>query len=133
MLTAEDLERVYARYTSSCWRGDPAGETLEHWFRVHWVEASPHQPDTDPAAVSPHGAGGRGILWYEGSSASLGFIPGRSGCYVVKRTESTPVVVDLTPLRTPHPAQMKSVAHFQAGTFARRLTLARTQASSVKE
>lgn len=126
MLTARDLERVYATYTSASWRGDPAGQLLETWMRLHWVEETSKRPDSDPAAVSPHGAGGRGIFWYEGSTTIFGFVPGTSGCYVFKRSEPVPVVAPLRPAQATPPARLRPVAHFQSGTYARHLFLDRT-------
>jgi hypothetical protein len=122
MLTADELERCYAAHTSALWRGDPAGRIFEAWLQLHWVTASPARPAAVPAAISPHAAGGRGILWYEASAAILGFVPGKQGCYVVKRTESVPVMVSPTPThvyRLPEP--LPPVAHFQAGSYARHL------------
>lgn len=133
MLTAEDLKRVYAAYTSARWRGEPAEAILEHWFGVHWVETSPCEPETDAAAVSPHGAGGRGIYWHECGSAVLGFAPGRSGCYVVKQTESLPDISAPRPVHAPVPPRMQTVAHFQAGTYARHLSLSLTSPEPSKD
>jgi hypothetical protein len=121
MLTARDLEKVYATYTSASWRGDPHGQVLETWLRVHWVEGRSERPDTDPAAVSPHGAGGRGIFWYEGSAAIFGFVPGKAGCYLFKRSESIPAENMPRPNPVPPPRRLRAVAHFQSGTYARHL------------
>ncbi len=37
----------------------------------------PPTPTTEPDACSPHGAGGRGISWFEKGGEVLGYIPGR--------------------------------------------------------
>lgn len=93
MLTADDLSYIYASYTSALWRGDPASLSLEQWFNRHWSEHAPSLSLSDPAAVSPHGAGGRGIHWYESTTVILGLVPGKTGCYLVKRSEQAPLTV----------------------------------------
>ena len=90
MLTADDLSDLYDSYTSALWRGDAASLSLEQWLHRHWSNQTPRLPAVTPAAVSPHGAGGRGIHWYESSSVILGLIPGKSGCYLVERSEQAP-------------------------------------------
>jgi len=121
MLTPDDLERLYFTYSSLRWRGDPAGESLEQWLRLHWVDVSPCEPDADPEAISPHGAGGRGIRWYACASSIIGVVPGKSGCYLVKETESLPQPEVRRAARVALPAPRPSVAHFQSGTYARYL------------
>jgi hypothetical protein len=133
MLTARDLERVHATYTSASWRGDPAGQLLENWMRLHWVEETSKRPDSDPTAISPHGAGGRGIFWYEGSSTIYGFVPGTSGCYVFKRSESAPVAAPPRPARIAPSPRLRPVAHFQSGTYARHLFLDRTRSGDGRD
>jgi hypothetical protein len=94
MLTADDLHRVYATYMSAIWRGDPASLTIETWLTRHWRDHAPIVPSTGPVAVNPHGAGGHGIYWHESASVILGVVPGRTGCYLVKRTEQAPPTIN---------------------------------------
>lgn len=73
---ARDLALACLRYESACWRGEPA-----HAFAMRlgsfWRPELPPTPTTEPDAFSPHGAGGRGISWFERSGEVLGYIAGR--------------------------------------------------------
>jgi hypothetical protein len=73
---ARDLAQACLRYESACWRGDSAREFATR-LGSYWRPELPPIPTTEPDAYSPHGAGGRGISWFEKGDEVLGYIPGR--------------------------------------------------------
>lgn len=81
MITARDIARFYTQSVCAYWRGDNEflGE-LDGWLARFWTDC-PVKPVTNPAAVCPHGAAGRGIHWYDTRSGVLGYVPGEFRCY----------------------------------------------------
>lgn len=81
MITARDIALFYTQSVSAYWRGDNAFlSELDGWLSRFWTDC-PVKPATNPAAVCPHGAAGRGIHWYDTRSGVLGYVPGEQGCY----------------------------------------------------
>ena len=70
-----DLAMAYLLYESACWRGQPA-RVFALRLGSYWRSELPPVPKTEPDAYSPHGAGGRGIRWFEKSGEVLGYITG---------------------------------------------------------
>ena len=73
--TARTLADGYLRSISACWRGEPGWQAFERALERCWSPALPPVPPKSPDAVSPHGAGGRGIDWYEAGRDVLGYVP----------------------------------------------------------
>src|SRR5262245_59808584 len=73
---ARDLALACLRYESACWRGDSAREFATR-LGSYWKSELPPCPSTEPDAFSPHGAGGRGISWFERGGEVFGYITGR--------------------------------------------------------
>src|SRR5215216_1429765 len=68
---ARALARAYDVHVAACWRGEADGAAFGNWLgqcRCPEVVI----PPGPPAAVSPHGAGGRGLAWYDVPGAILG-------------------------------------------------------------
>ena len=80
---ARMLADGFLQYASACWRGDQAARRFATRLGAYWRPQLPPRPITPPNACSPHGAGGRGIDWYEISGEVLGYIPGRRAGYGV--------------------------------------------------
>lgn len=80
---AHQLAAGFLRYASSCWRGDQCGAVFPLRLSAYWRPAMPPAPTEAPAAVSPHGAAGRGIQWHETGQDVLGYVPGLAGGYRV--------------------------------------------------
>jgi hypothetical protein len=90
MVTAGQLAHAYDLAVSARWRGeeDTAGEFMR-WLSAFWVEAAT-TPETDPVAVSPLGAGGRGIRWYDTAPVVVGRVPGLAGGYLIPQEVAMP-------------------------------------------
>jgi hypothetical protein len=75
---AADLARAYDDRVAAAWRGEPGGpafgDRLAGWWRLALMP-----PPGPPAAVSPHGGGGRGLRWYDTRSSIVGVVPGMVG------------------------------------------------------
>lgn len=80
---ARELAAGFLRHASSCWRGDRCAAAFPLRLSAYWRPAMPPLPVAAPAAVSPHGAAGRGIRWYEAGQDVLGYVPGLPGGYQV--------------------------------------------------
>lgn len=80
---ARELAAGFLRYASSCWRGDRCAAVFPLRLSAYWRAALPPAPAAAPAAVSPHGAAGRGIRWYETGHDVVGYVPGLPGGYQV--------------------------------------------------
>jgi hypothetical protein len=80
---ARELAAGFLRYASSCWRGDRCAAAFPLRLSAYWRPAMPPAPAAAPTAVSPHGAAGRGIRWYETGQEVLGYVPGLPGGYQV--------------------------------------------------
>lgn len=74
---ARALAAGYLRYASSCWRGDQCAAAFPLRLSAYWQPEMPPEPVAAPAAVSPHGAAGRGIRWYETGQEVRGYVAGR--------------------------------------------------------
>jgi hypothetical protein len=85
---ARDLALACLRYESACWRGESARDFAMR-LGSYWKPQMPPAPMTEPDAVSPHGAGGRGISWFEKSGEILGYIAGRRSGYRIPVTAIT--------------------------------------------
>ncbi|HEU5433000.1 MAG TPA: hypothetical protein VFU81_15130, partial [Thermomicrobiales bacterium] len=82
-LLARAVADRYLGYVSALWRGDPDGPRFGVWLSQFWRTALPPAPRRPPDAVSLHGAGGRGLWWFEAPDAAIGYVPGtRCGYYV---------------------------------------------------
>ena len=66
---------------SAHWRGQPGLQVLEWSLARFWSPELPPVPPTLLDAMSPHGAGGRGIRWYAAGKDVLGYVPGVRGGY----------------------------------------------------
>ncbi len=82
-LAARSLALIYLRAVSACWRGDPWGREEMCPLDRYWMPDLPPVPRALPDAESPHGAGGRGIRWYESGRDIFGYVPGVRGGYRV--------------------------------------------------
>src|SRR5690348_6237592 len=78
---AQELAGGYLGYASALWRGEPGAVAFGAWLVRFWCPILPPPPARPPEAVSPHGAGGRGIRWYAGSGEVLGYTPGAASGY----------------------------------------------------
>lgn len=65
------LDEVTAFWLGTSWR-----RPFADWLAGCWQAAMPPRPDRPAIVISPHGGGGRGIVWYEVDGAVLGYIPG---------------------------------------------------------
>lgn len=72
---AQALALAYLRYASACWRGEESAQRFATRLAASWRPQLPQRPSTPPHAYSPHGAGGRGITWYQRGDDVLGYIP----------------------------------------------------------
>jgi hypothetical protein len=77
------LAHSYLRWASACWRSDRLAPAFATRLGAYWRPALPPMPAGRPDAISPHGAGGRGIRWYHTDNEILGYIPGAAGGYQV--------------------------------------------------
>jgi hypothetical protein len=90
MVTAHQLARAYDQAVSARWRGEvAAADGFLRWLAVYWDETVV-APAADPVEVSPLGAAGRGICWYETAPAIVGRVPGLAGGYRVPRESDLP-------------------------------------------
>lgn len=105
---ARDLALACLRYESACWRGEPARE-FSMRLSSYWKPNLPPAPTMEPDAYSPHGAGGRGIRWFEKSGEILGYVP---GCRCGFRVPVT-AVAGLARCAPQHPC----LASFSPGRF----------------
>lgn len=80
---ASELATGFLRYASACWRGDRSATVFPLRLNAYWRPALPLAPVAVPDAVSPHGAAGRGIRWYQTGQDVLGYIPGQDGGFRV--------------------------------------------------
>jgi hypothetical protein len=76
---ARALALGFLRYASACWRGEEAARHFATRLGAYWRPQMPPMPTTPADDFSPHGAGGRGIAWYQTGDEVRGYIPGR-GC-----------------------------------------------------
>jgi hypothetical protein len=81
----------YLRSIAACWRGEPAWQAFERALERCWSPTMPPVPPSSPDAVSPHGAGGRGIDWFETGRDVLGYVPRVRGGYRVPIDAIVPV------------------------------------------
>jgi len=77
------LALSYLRWASACWRGDRLAPVFATQLGDYWRPALPTMPAYRADAISPHGAGGRGIHWYHTDEEVLGYVPGAAGGYKV--------------------------------------------------
>ena len=80
---ARALAAGFLQYASACWRGEQASRRFATRLGAYWRPQLPPAPIAPPAAFSPHGAGGRGIGWYQLGDEVLGYIPGSRAGYRV--------------------------------------------------
>ena len=88
---AASLAHVYAAAISAYWRGGDDGQFFAWLAGCRRAGVAP--PDRSPTAVSPHGAGGRGITWFDVPGAVVGVVPGVSWGYRVPPGSAPPPVV----------------------------------------
>jgi len=117
------LARAYDAHLAAWWRGEADPRPFAAWLAARWdPETAP--PPGQPAALSPLGAGGRGIRWYEAEEAVLGVVPGLAGGYRVPRSEDPPPPPAFGQSETPtsqeaamigalHPNEVEEVLHRQ--------------------
>lgn len=84
---AQAIAHGYLRYAVALWSGEAIGRSFGAWLDRFRCTEMPPVPPGSPDAVSPHGAGGRGIRWYETSTAVLGYIPGGGFGFLVPTRE----------------------------------------------
>lgn len=82
---AEILAQAYLDYMSGCWRGDDATKFGERIIPFVGTDLPP-EPWRPADAYSPHGAGGRGIRWYERGDEVLGYTHGCATGYRIPIT-----------------------------------------------
>ena len=92
------LALSYLRWASACWRGDTLAPVFATQLGAYWRPALPAMPAGQADAISPHGAGGRGIHWYNTDEEVLGYVPGAAGGYQVP-TPAIPQLVRSTQMR----------------------------------
>lgn len=80
---ARELALAYLRYASACWRGEERAARFATRLSAYRRATLSPMPRRTSDAFSPHGAGGRGIAWYQTADAVLGFVPGRRYGYRV--------------------------------------------------
>ena len=103
MLTPRDVALAYDLHLAALWRGDEQdARRFDAWLDAHRCRVCPPVPADHPAAVSPLGAGGRGIHWYNDGDAVLGIVPGlRTECYRVTEIEALPAGAPMVPFAMP--------------------------------
>ncbi|HEY8448517.1 MAG TPA: hypothetical protein VIL01_15555 [Thermomicrobiales bacterium] len=79
---ASDLALAYDTALNAAWRGEDAPAAFFVWLSAHRCTTI-QRPAGPPDAVSPLGAGGRGIAWYDVPGAIVGIIPGLPWCYLI--------------------------------------------------
>ena len=80
---ARALALGYLRWASACWRGNGLTPVSTTRLGAYWRLALPPMPAGEADAVSPHGAGGRGIHWYQTGGEVFGYVLGAGGGYQV--------------------------------------------------
>ena len=93
---ARELAMGFLRYASAHWRGDPRPAVFPLRLSAYWRSEMPPAPTAAPDAVSPHGAAGRGIRWYETGPEVVGYVPGLPGGYQVP-VQAVPTLVRCAP------------------------------------
>ena len=78
------MASAWTAYYAALWRGDPAASGFAEWLAGFW-EPSIERPAGPPDAQSALAAAGRGIEWFERDDWVYGFVPGRSGGYLLPR------------------------------------------------
>jgi hypothetical protein len=94
---SHELAAGFLRYASACWRGDRCAAVFPLRLSAYWHPAMPPAPVAAPDAVSPHGAAGRGICWYQAGQDVLGYVPGLPGGYQVP-AQAVPGLVHCAPV-----------------------------------
>jgi hypothetical protein len=90
---ARALAEAYLRSISADWRGEPGWQAFERSLDRCWSLLLPPVPRAVPDAVSPHGAGGRGVHWYQTENEVVGYVPGSNRGYRVPiRSRVVPLV-----------------------------------------
>lgn len=82
---ARALASGVLRHAEACWRGDAGARHFTTRLGAYWSTQLPPRPRRTCDAFSPHGAGGRGIHWYQTDGAVIGYIPGCTAGYHVPR------------------------------------------------
>lgn len=91
VVSAGRLARAYDAQIAACWRGDGDGCHFLAWL-AFYRHPGLFTPVGPPDAVSVHGAGGRGIMWYEGAEAIIGIVPGQPWGYRVPIGAAPPLI-----------------------------------------
>lgn len=89
--SAADLATAYNQNVAACWRGETDGHRFGDWLEGCWQPTMAVPPGA-PAAISVHGASGRGIAWYDAGPAVVGLVRGCPGGYWIRR--GAPLVRD---------------------------------------
>jgi len=76
---AQGMAAAYLHYVEQVWAGDPDAASFARWLSSWWTATLPPLPARGPDAISPHGAGGRGIRWYGTPVGILGYASGAHG------------------------------------------------------
>lgn len=84
MPPALDLARRYAEALAAL----RAVHDFDAWLGDHWHEHCP-PPASAPDAQTALGAAGA-ITWYETAEFTVGFLPGRDGCFRITRESQMP-------------------------------------------
>ena len=98
---AREVADSYLQSISAYWRGEPGLAEVEYWLTSFGENQVRFDGGKTADAVSPHGAGGRGIRWYETPSAVFGLIPGSPRGYRIP-------IDAISPSRFSHSANQSS-------------------------
>lgn len=80
---ATTMADAYLRYVEGLWEGRPETVAFGVQLRACWDPALIDAGGPGPAVESPHGAGGRGIVWREGADEVQGCVRHGHGGYRV--------------------------------------------------
>ncbi len=96
--TARALANWYLRATGNAWMGrNEDYQRLSYWLSAYWQQVLPARPGCCPSAVSLHGAGGRGITWYETPEMVSGYVNGIESGYLIPAREAREYLTGLHP------------------------------------
>lgn len=87
---ARELACRYLTSVSAYWRGECSTPTIGAWLAKFWRPVLPPLPPHPADAVSPHGAGGHGISWYETPAGVIGHVAGKTGGYWIPASTRAP-------------------------------------------
>lgn len=80
---AAAMAAAYLRYVEGIWEGRPETAAFGARLRACWDPTLADAEGTGPAVESPHGAGGRGIVWRQAAGEVRGCVRDGHGGYRV--------------------------------------------------